>query len=332
MPTQRLNYIDALRGGAIFTVVYSHILIFCMTSYPESFVIRLLRLFYLNAFFFISGYLFYKPTETFNKEKVKRILIKKTTKILIPTIVMASIYWYSHGISMFMAIFDQAKMGYWFTFVLYEMFLLLACVMAILNHNHKKTETGILTVLGITSLVAFRIGDFESDAMGLLSAFNFCFYFPLFVLGMLGKKYNSKFQRLLDSKISFAFMFFMVMVSLVIKIPLFFVSVTVVLLSFGFAHRVEVTSPNFYRNGIGRILSLLGKFSMEIYLIHYFLLFEMPNFLSEYFKELSMSCRNVSFPEFLVVGSVALSICLGAITIAKILRKIPYVGSVLLGE
>lgn len=330
MPTQRLNYIDALRGGAIFTVVYSHILIFCMTSYPESFVIRLLRLFYLNAFFFISGYLFYKPTETFNKEKVKRILIKKTTKILIPTIVMASIYWYSYGISMFTAIFDQAKMGYWFTFVLYEMFLLLTCVMAILNH--KKAETGILAILGITSFVAFRIGDFESSVMELLSAFNFLFYFPLFVLGMLGKKYDSKFQRLLDSKISFAFMFFMVMGSFVIKIPSFLVSVTIVLLSFGFGHRIEVTSPNFYRKGIGRILSLMGRFSLEIYLIHYFLLFEMPNFLSGYFSELSMSCRNVSFPEFLVVGSVALTICFGAITIAKILRKIPYVGSVLLGK
>lgn len=76
----------------------------------------------------------------------------------------------------------------------------------------------------------------------------------------------------------------------------------------------------------------MGRFSLEIYLIHYFLLFEMPNFLSGYFSELSMSCRNVSFPVFLVVGSVALSICFGAITIAKILSKIPYVGSVLLGK
>ena len=59
---ERLLYIDVLRGIAILTVVYSHILLFCVGYSETSFVTDLLRKYFLNGFFFLSGFMAYKSS------------------------------------------------------------------------------------------------------------------------------------------------------------------------------------------------------------------------------------------------------------------------------
>ncbi len=63
---QRLEYIDACRGLAIFTVVYSHICLFCLPGYDASAVIDFLRIYFLNAFFFISSFVAFRPVTNAN--------------------------------------------------------------------------------------------------------------------------------------------------------------------------------------------------------------------------------------------------------------------------
>lgn len=52
----RLKYIDCLRGAAMFMVVYSHIMSFCLTDYTPSPIGAWMRAVMLPLFFFISGY------------------------------------------------------------------------------------------------------------------------------------------------------------------------------------------------------------------------------------------------------------------------------------
>ena len=61
---ERLLYIDVLRGIAILTVVYSHILLFCVGYSETSFMTDLLRKYFLNAFFFLSGFMAYKKSRS----------------------------------------------------------------------------------------------------------------------------------------------------------------------------------------------------------------------------------------------------------------------------
>lgn len=331
----RIQYIDALRGVAILTVVYSHILIFCMVHYPQSFITELLRLFYLNGFFFISGYLFYKPINTFTTKRVKDILSKKTILILIPTIVFGTAYFISHGIGMTVAIFDEAKMGYWFTFVLYEMFIIAILLMFVFNKikYRKLLELPLLIVISVLSFCLVRFGSNEVWALRIFSPYNFMFYLPMFVLGMLCKKFNLQFQRLLASRVALAVLFCLVLLSFYIRIPSFIISVSIVFFAFCFGYQTQKSTPGFFeQNVIGRYLSLFGRYSMEIYFIHYFLLFELPVGLSEYFARLSVSNRSLSFPEFIVVGTLATIICFASIAIAVFLRRIPYVGKLALGK
>ena len=334
MAEQRLKYIDSLRGLAIFTVVYSHILIFCMSPYPESFIITFLRLFYLNGFFFISGYLFYKPLYTFTNKKVANILIKKTKQVLLPTLIWGIIYWYTHGIDMFIAIFDTAKMGYWFTFVLYEMFILFAFLMWLLCcfKCKKWMETVLFIAILIVGLAVFRLCNLKTNSLALISAFNFFFYLPMFILGILSKKYHEAFHKLLNSKIYVTLLFCVVMANFVIKIPSILVTISIVLLLFCVSFQIEKFRALFYQKGVGKIMLILGNYSMEIYFIHYFLIFKLPTSVSDYFSSLAISNRCLSFPEFIIIGSIAMGICLGAIVIAKMLRRIPYVNSLALGK
>lgn len=85
---ERLLYIDVLRGIAILTVVYSHILLFCVGYSETSFMTDLLRKYFLNAFFFLSGFMAYKksPSLTLYQTGYFHELWKKVKQLLIPTL------------------------------------------------------------------------------------------------------------------------------------------------------------------------------------------------------------------------------------------------------
>lgn len=60
----RLRYIDATRGFAIFLVVLGHVLNIGMNNYDENhFLHRLIYSFHMPLFFFLSGFVSYKPLE-----------------------------------------------------------------------------------------------------------------------------------------------------------------------------------------------------------------------------------------------------------------------------
>lgn len=88
---QRFLYIDVLRGIAILIVIYSHILLFCVGYSETSALTNLLRLYFLNAFFFLSGFMAYKAP-IFNLSQIIRNLWKKITVLLIPTFITGGLY------------------------------------------------------------------------------------------------------------------------------------------------------------------------------------------------------------------------------------------------
>lgn len=88
---ERLLYIDVLRGIAILIVIYSHILLFCVGYSETSALTNFLRLYFLNGFFFISGFMAYK-TFTPNLLEMLKNLWKKIATLLIPTLITGGLY------------------------------------------------------------------------------------------------------------------------------------------------------------------------------------------------------------------------------------------------
>ena len=115
MENKRLEYLDILKGIAIFFVVFEHV----AGGYSDAF--SMLAKFNIPIFFIVSGYLFY------NKEQpsMSTILWKKLKQLVIPFAVFSVFACWYHNIAPLNYITDIGKCGYWFlpalffTFVLY---------------------------------------------------------------------------------------------------------------------------------------------------------------------------------------------------------------------
>ena len=116
MAKQRIAYIDAMRGFTMIIVVYAHVCYFCMEG-PLMGYNRMFYLFRLPCFFMISGWLF----EPVSKRPFKEVVRHKAMVQLLPTFIflllLAPPPEFFHQLG-------TLKGGYWFTFVLFEFFIL----------------------------------------------------------------------------------------------------------------------------------------------------------------------------------------------------------------
>lgn len=187
---QRIKYIDALRGFTMFLVVLQHIESIGFGIHPyESVLGNILVSFRMPMFFFISGYIAYKVSFDWNMDAYCSNLRKKAIVQLIPTVFFFSLFTIAKAGNPISSFVTNGWGGYWFTFVLFEMFVLFYS----LSYWYKKYLDHCLvalSVFGVFSLVVFR-----SDAAwwNMLCLENLCKYFQFFSLGIWAKKYNTKF-------------------------------------------------------------------------------------------------------------------------------------------
>ena len=86
LQSKRIEYVDAMRGFAILLVVFSHIQYFGYGNFIDNvsdwggnplIVRNLIISFMMPLFFFISGFVLYKPGIYWDKESVLKFIIKK---------------------------------------------------------------------------------------------------------------------------------------------------------------------------------------------------------------------------------------------------------------
>lgn len=114
--SKRIGYIDAMRGFTMILVIFAHVCHFCLgddrMGYNAVFI-----LFRLPCFFFISGWLF----EPIAQRPFKTVARHKMMVQLLPTFIflllLAPPPFFFHQLG-------TLKGGYWFTFVLFEFFIL----------------------------------------------------------------------------------------------------------------------------------------------------------------------------------------------------------------
>ena len=150
MVAKRIAYIDAMRGFTMILVVYSHICGFCLgdtqMGYNDVFF-----LFRLPCFFFISGWLF----EPVSQRPFKQIARKKFMVQIVPTFIFLLLL---APPPLFFSQLGATKGGYWFTFALFEFFLLY-----MLSIRAGRKWSGVLAV--VLSFSAFcRSACFPSAA------------------------------------------------------------------------------------------------------------------------------------------------------------------------
>lgn len=181
---KRIEYIDAARGLAIFTVVYSHICLFCLPGYESSSVIDFLRTYFLNAFFLISGIFTYR--NRIESRAFLRLLWKRVYQLLIPTVIIGLTYALSQDISPASFFFNEAKYGYWFTISLFEMFVIYyVFIVFSCRFVRSGISSAIFMVISLLAYFFFKTHPIDYNLNGLLCWSNTMNYIPFFAFGTL---------------------------------------------------------------------------------------------------------------------------------------------------
>ena len=337
MGKQRIGYIDAMRGFTMILVVFAHVCHFCLgdskMGYNAVFI-----LFRLPCFFMLSGWLF----EPASRNSFMTVARHKAMVQLVPTFIflllLAPPPEFFHQLG-------ALKGGYWFTFVLFEFFILYMIIERI-----GKLWTPILA-FAITIASFFYARYYDSiksssegwqlmliDVLGFLSVTTWRL-FLFFYIGAWMRRHFDAFIRWTNKPVVIllicAVFFFIASTShkdnLWFEMFRYYVGGVSGMIMIFILFRLLYTSPIIHLPSStfhypSSILKYVGTRTLDIYLLHYFFL---PRFLMEYASLLQ--AYDSRFIEFVVIMVVSLIILVLCLITSYIIRLSPFLGHYLFG-
>lgn len=302
----RLEWLDALRGFTMIMVVAYHV---CQQGFmmpvKVSSSMPFLVLFRMPLFFFVSGFLAYKANLQWNLPTLGRLVGKKLRVQMIPTIVF---FLFAACVIRTEPTFLKAvdtmlhsttKGGYWFTLALLYMFLIYYLFSYLENKLKWKSCIPILLFFLLSLVVyetcwlprhfwwAYGYRPMIRDSwLHVSSLFQVMQYMPFFLYGNIVRRYWDRSQRIMDSR-----WFFPVIIVVVIfctldtlkwhtlrmewaNLPLTmakFILLTVVFMYFRHYDKYFT-----HMTWIGRSLQYIGRRTLDIYLLHFLFLPNLP--------------------------------------------------------
>lgn len=157
----------------------------------------------MPLFFFISGFVLYKPDVEWNGIMSFKFIAKKALQLLVPTLVFISLYIFVYN-SPLNLLCRSGRLGYWFTIALFEYYLLYTLFRWICYRLHRHEGTDWLLLSGsailyfaVTQSVLNRLGV-NNETISLLGLDQLRFFF-YFAIGSLVRKHFSWFKELLEN-------------------------------------------------------------------------------------------------------------------------------------
>lgn len=311
----RIRWIDALRGFTMFLVVFGHVLFFSFDTQTDTIAASFFVTFRMPMFFFISGFIGYKAIDRWSARFYAQNLRKKLLVQTVPAFFFYTLFQLSHNSSA-LAFLNDGFGGYWFTFVLLEMFVIYFTV-SLIAHHSKDFMLDLLLISIAIFFQVLSITAFQDTALWrIFSLYNLTFYFIFFAMGVLFRRHLPMVTSWLDKRytqaaiiISFISLFY-IHHSQPFAVPphlsyAVYLSCKILALLMIF---------NFFRfkkdyfnqdNALSKTMIYVGHRTLDIYLIHFFFL---PD-LSEYGERLlpsSMVLFQIIIPALIAAGIIAL--------------------------
>lgn len=272
----RIEYIDYLKGLCIISVVMLHVLY--INQGQNTVLIKILDIFQMPIFFFLSGLFAFKK-DIYNTQTIMSLIKTKTITLLLPFIFVGSIYTIISKTSILdNFLFSNMHNGYWFIWVLFMMFLILSIVQIInyiLNPQKKiiiHIGIFILIYLGIIFIYTFFSQTLFYHFFSIPQIFR---YIIFFFFGILYSKYEQ--VRILFSNQYTQFL----SIILAILLGIIYYNTHIIftqLLSrlFSVIALFNIIKQNKESLILNKYISYIGKKSLSIYILHYFLIFDLP--------------------------------------------------------
>ena len=200
---KRIGYIDALRGFTMILVVFEHIYLDNNTIISQFFAN-----FRMPLFFFISGFISFRREQSWSGGETLSRLGSKVRTMIIPALAIGLLFTLVYNQTPITDFFTRpTKMGYWFTFALFNM-LVVYYTARWLHARHARTTierfTKRLYIVGLISL--FVLSDlsalgYADTTLTLSMTFK---YLHFFAFGALCSCNRNWFERTLDNGMKMA--------------------------------------------------------------------------------------------------------------------------------
>lgn len=317
---QRIIYIDALRGFTMLLVIYSHV--FAYLSSITSDINTILLTFRMPLFFFISGFFMYNID--YNISLLKRRTTNRIIKQLFPTIIFFSLYVCISGKSFANGIASPFKAGYWFTFVSIEIFLIIApilCLMSLKQFSKQKQFIIFCTIFIASYFIKSILASLDKmhPLITYLDIDLIFTYIPYVILGCILKmswpEHREKILRGIYCCIAIILFSFGVMYDLPFKDLIMGICGIYLMLYIFYS-----IPSSTYSTKIGKFMIFIGKSTLEIYLLHYFV-FGLINRIPHLPNMISRVLHNTnSYWEIPIVLTISIGISILCMTIVRLMK------------
>ncbi len=321
----RLHWVDAMRGFSMILVVLGHVLLYMGIGGETTILSSVLMSFRMPLFFFVSGYFSYRAMSWWSGERIYDILGRKVSAQIVSTVIFLSIFQIvfdgrldlSHGFG-----------GYWFTIVLFQIYVLYLAVSVIDKVINVKIS---LIAMAVFSAIGVFLSVYPSHytVYEFLHWNNLSHFLQFFTLGLLCSKYKGQFFELLnkDSIITtliIGWLFLLLVgwrwslnssslfLTYIVRYELVkYFSLLIVIMMF-------YTSSSYLsgNTAIPKFLRFIGQRTLDIYFIHFFFLPDLKEY-SAYF----IGGGNMFVIQLMVSVIITLLVLFMSITISSILRK-----------
>ena len=190
--TNRLVYIDVLKGFAIFLVVVGHVLQYCVKDSDVSYLYKAITTFHMPLFAFLSGLMF---SAKYDLKEMARKLVKQSQKLLVPFFSFGMIYAYTiRSGEHFMQ--HPFKLGLWYLFFLWQCYMIthlynvLTYKFGLFRNNKFSMIVDVLWLVmsfAIFKLLYVHNVSGEEDFWGII---HLCKLYPFFFVGCVIKRYK----------------------------------------------------------------------------------------------------------------------------------------------
>ncbi len=347
----RLDFIDGLRGLTMLMVVYWHVLVMSMdvTTYTA----MTLQLFRMPLFFFVSGFFAY--SFNFDSIKLRKRLNNRWHRQFLPTFLIFILFTlfevgytgsFENGGeylgSLFTALhtngLSEFKSGYWFTFVLVEVF----CVFALINYllyrlrvSQRKQGVIYLIIAAACAILEWIYSETVTEKSPvavrnlceIMSLTHLVKYQVFFYLGVAVRTFDRELWKLLSRRISGIIMIAVTVVVFCLtprfRVPLgwFYGAATTGIL---FSITLFFYLRRFFsgKSFLGQIMKFVGKNTLPIYLFHYFIIRIIRDIDLSGLESIIRLGAWAEIPIVLGISSLIILIVLGVDALLKIKPRI----------
>lgn len=325
----RIEYIDHIKGFAILLVVMGH-LIDKSLLLESSFINKIIYTVHMPLFMYLSGLFAYKHIiNNLNIKSIFEFVQKKTTRLILPYITIGGLYAFfkSENLNQLFIYLN----GYWFFPTLFMCMiygLILINISTLFTKKvHEKYACYIDCLLFIITWGLTIISYYKGYTYSIPYFLSFIKMVPFFSLGYFTTRYEA-IQKIVNSNKSFtiALIIYFALLCINIKINFKIEGLFAIII-------VQQLFKKFYLK-CPKALSYIGKNSLEIYSIHWFLLpnlMLMRNLFENTENNIILNNQNLILL-ICLTSIIAVLICYTCIGIANIIKNSNLLSAIIFGN